>query len=543
MTNSLDISLHGAQRVEVIERLVHICRYSPGLVYLDGEPGTSPVKFLRHMADLLRDELDFSLLDAECAALPAVCDELIGQWFVYRSEGDGQTDAQCIHHFLDVGAQGGRMALVVVERTSLLDDAALNFLIGLLARHSQLTILFSGVVDTRPLLRRASQAEVPVHRIQLPESMPLESMPPESIPPQNMSSTRSVDSFADTQQSSRTGFSVPLSAGRPEALPLRARNADRMPGGDMDVSWGGVSDDLFAADRSSDAGLAASRRHSERPSMERTQRIDRASRVEPALGVSTRLSALQAWGSETYADMRRKKSGLPLLVVSVASLGALLILVALYYPQQAARVDSVPLAVMDGATTAQSVVSVVTPAAPPVVSPSAAPAPVVGNVINIDSSNSGATDALADAPVPVGAVVAAPPAPVVQTPPVLAPQALAAIVPVVKSSPATTKSKPAVSKDAEPMAEKAWRAAPNRFTVQLAAAYGESAIKGLAAKLPKTHPHLIYRTQREGKPWFVLIYGSFATREAATTAKAQLAASLKGESSPWVRSQGDVFVR
>lgn len=77
MTNLLDISIHGPQRVEIVEQLVHICRYTPGLVLLEGDAGKSPVNFLRHMANLLRDELDFALLDTEHCDLPSIAAELV----------------------------------------------------------------------------------------------------------------------------------------------------------------------------------------------------------------------------------------------------------------------------------------------------------------------------------------------------------------------------------------------------------------------------------------------------------------------------------
>jgi hypothetical protein len=128
MSNSLDISIHGPQRVAIVEQLVHICRYSPGLVLLEGDEGKSPVNFLRHMADLLRDELDFALLDIDHCDVLGIAAELVSQWYIYQAEEHMQTDAQSVHHYLDLGLQSGRLALIVVERASLLSDEAINFL-------------------------------------------------------------------------------------------------------------------------------------------------------------------------------------------------------------------------------------------------------------------------------------------------------------------------------------------------------------------------------------------------------------------------------
>ena len=566
MTDSLDVSLHGTQRVEIIERLVHVCRYSPGLVFLDGEPGKSPVNFLRHMADLLRDELDFALLGSEHIHIVQVCQALMAQWFVYRAGDDAQTDAQHIHHFLDVGAQGGRMALVVVERTVVLEDDAINFLIGLMARHSKLTVLFAGIVDSRPLLRRAQQAEVPVHRIELPDNLP------DSRHGESVFSSERIRGELETQH---TAFSLTNSGLQSQQLSKNANVSETileksaMPRRGADRSYDRVfaSEDLFL-DEGSEIGLAASRRGdvmAQRAHLERTQRaVDRAEKFEPTLGVSARLSDLRAWGEQTFAGLQRKRSGLPLLIVSVAALAALLLVSALYYPHDAGESRSVQ------SNASQSPVVITSTAPVPVISvPPASPVelgavqtslkegaavPVVPSTVTPAPSQQISQPQLVT--VSAGAV---PPVTPVETAPLVVAESQAKPTEGAKDAPKTagrTKEAPVDATTAkqtkvkgkqgehDEQPGKQWRANPNNFTVQLAAAYGEASVSALAAKLPKSQPHLIYRTQRDGKPWFVLVYGSFSSRAAAMAAsKNDLTPVLKGGATPWVRKQGEVFVR
>lgn len=86
-----------------------------------------------------------------------------------------------------------------------------------------------------------------------------------------------------------------------------------------------------------------------------------------------------------------------------------------------------------------------------------------------------------------------------------------------------------------------WKTNFERFTVQLVAAFSESGVKRIQAQLPATTPNTIHRTTKEGKPWFVLVYGSYASKQEAAKAQAQLPAALKKDLKPWVRKQGEVF--
>ncbi len=86
-----------------------------------------------------------------------------------------------------------------------------------------------------------------------------------------------------------------------------------------------------------------------------------------------------------------------------------------------------------------------------------------------------------------------------------------------------------------------WKESPERFTVQLVAAFSESGVKRIQAQLPATTPNTIHRVTKEGRPWFVLVYGSYASKQEAAKAQAQLPAALKKDLKPWVRKQGEVF--
>ena len=471
MNNSLDISIHGPQRVAIVEQLVHICRYMPGLVLLEGDAGKSPVNFLRDMADLLRDELDFALLDNNHCEISIITTELVSQWYIYQSEDNEQTDVQTIHHYLDIGLQSGRLALIVIERASLLTDEAINFLVSMMARHSRLTVLFAGIVDARPLLRRAQQAEVPVHRIDMPDAS-------ESVSP-NLSSSNFDHTFSDDS------YAVP----------------------DDDA----FEDDLYESDF-----LVAEPRGKREPLIGKqspaTQSSIRISTSDSVFGMSTHLSVVQAWGAATLAGIRKRKSGgALLLMVGFLALVMLLLLMAI---DSRDATDAVP-ALLEVTQL---------PSSPPVIG-----APVPSSV-----ATAVAAPAAVVAPASTTAVPTAKPltsAPVIEN-------KVADPVPVITE---LVNAKPVAK--AVPFTEKQWRAKPANYTIQVAAAYSEKNIRELAAKLPVSSPHLVYQARRDSKPWFVLIYGSFATKQAASSARDSLAADLKKDSTPWVRKQGEIFAQ
>lgn len=511
MSNLLDISIHGPQRVEIVEQLVHICRYTPGLVMLEGDAGRSPVNFLRHMADLLRDELDFALLDTGRCDLTGIAAELITQWFIYQSEEQEQTDIQSIHHYLDLGLQSGRLALIVIERSSLLTDESMNFLVGMMARHSRLTILFAGITDTRPLLRRAQQAEVPVHRIDLHDS----------VSPAGSYVAQPDISKAGTYLSA-SGFDHKFS----------------------DDSYELPEEDLFEDDLYEPDVLVAEQRGRREPVIGEqygaTLSSTRPDASDLMLGVSTRLSAVQEWGAATLASIREKKRGGGLLLLGCAVLGVLLLLLvrnsrdveAVSNGESAVR----PVVVTGDSPTQSQTLPHATTSALTGSSPEAAVVPAQRS----EAIQSTVPPTLAEAS------VAPMPKPVLQEKVVVGNPEHAELVPQNKPAvralrPNPIKVEPATQ--AAPVTEKSWRSKPDNFTVQIAAAHGEANIRKLERKLPPGQPHYVYRTTREGKPWFILIYGSFSSKKDASMARSTLAAGIQKDSTPWVRKQGEVFAQ
>jgi len=118
---------------------------------------------------------------------------------------------------------------------------------------------------------------------------------------------------------------------------------------------------------------------------------------------------------------------------------------------------------------------------------------------------------------------------------------LATTKPVVQKPDAINKKTTPVEKIAAKPRTTKWTASPERFTVQLVAAYSEAGVKRVQANLPSSTPNAIHKTKKEGKPWFILIYGSYATKQEALNAQAHLPAVVTKELKPWVRRQGEVF--
>jgi len=48
-----------------------------------------------------------------------------------------------------------------------------------------------------------------------------------------------------------------------------------------------------------------------------------------------------------------------------------------------------------------------------------------------------------------------------------------------------------------------------------------------------------YQTQRNGKPWYVLLYGEYANKQDTVDARSQLPRALR-KHKPWIRSFGSI---
>ncbi len=76
---------------------------------------------------------------------------------------------------------------------------------------------------------------------------------------------------------------------------------------------------------------------------------------------------------------------------------------------------------------------------------------------------------------------------------------------------------------------------PNHYTLQLVAAGHEQAVVDFAAKHHVAKDVAYFRSSRQDKAWYSLVYGDYPDRAAAATAAAALPASLRGVN-PWIRS-------
>lgn len=72
------------------------------------------------------------------------------------------------------------------------------------------------------------------------------------------------------------------------------------------------------------------------------------------------------------------------------------------------------------------------------------------------------------------------------------------------------------------------------FTVQLAGASNRETLEAMMRGLPLPGELAMVHTRRDGRPWYLLVYGCFSTKEAAQGTVARLPLSLK-QAGPWIR--------
>jgi DamX protein len=75
---------------------------------------------------------------------------------------------------------------------------------------------------------------------------------------------------------------------------------------------------------------------------------------------------------------------------------------------------------------------------------------------------------------------------------------------------------------------------PEHFTLQLLGVRDEQAARDFLVGYPELEDLVFFKTLYRGKDWYVVVYGDFATRQAAATAVTQLPASLR-DAKPWTR--------
>jgi DamX protein len=80
---------------------------------------------------------------------------------------------------------------------------------------------------------------------------------------------------------------------------------------------------------------------------------------------------------------------------------------------------------------------------------------------------------------------------------------------------------------------------PSSYTIQLVGLQDEKGIADFIKRHSVDGPIAYYRTQRNGKPWFPVLYGAYSTRDRAVAARSKLPESLIN-SGAWLRTLGSV---
>lgn len=138
-------------------------------------------------------------------------------------------------------------------------------------------------------------------------------------------------------------------------------------------------------------------------------------------------------------------------------------------------------------------------------------------------------------------VVTPPPAPVVTSQPssvAAAPTtpAPSQVVPAAPARPAASTT-PAIN-SLSAQRERIMSFPANQYTVQLLGAASRSNVEAFIQR-NSTSPLFWFETQRQGRPWYVVILGNYPSRAAAQTAVTGLSGEL-GRLQPWIRSIGAV---
>ncbi len=144
----------------------------------------------------------------------------------------------------------------------------------------------------------------------------------------------------------------------------------------------------------------------------------------------------------------------------------------------------------------------------------------------------------ADAAVPAATPSAAPSA--ARVAPVPATPAVAAVAAPTPAAPAARAVAPAADNTATGAGQQARILAlpANQFTLQVLGASSRANVEQFVQR-HSASSLLWYETRNNGNPWFVVIQGSYASREAARSALAGLPAELRDQQ-PWVRSLEEV---
>jgi DamX protein len=160
---------------------------------------------------------------------------------------------------------------------------------------------------------------------------------------------------------------------------------------------------------------------------------------------------------------------------------------------------------------------------------------------------------------PMGEAPAAPPAAAESAPAGTSPPAAAETPPPTSQTPAHETPAPAAPTASMPVVSHppsgtdhvgsnikgaGWIATqdPQHYTLQLIAAGNEAAVVDFIRRHHLEPEAAYFARDRNGKPWYTVIYGSFGDREAARTALGRLPAAVN-QATPWIRRFEDVQTR
>ena len=177
---------------------------------------------------------------------------------------------------------------------------------------------------------------------------------------------------------------------------------------------------------------------------------------------------------------------------------------------------------------------------PPASSTPATLAPIVAPATVADTATL-ATPAVTGQPLADAARAVHPPAasPSLQPTPVLPPPAKKKIPtpPAVTAKPPAKAIKP-IASSAKPAVAPASAGLPAGavYTLQLFGVSERAAATRFIASQKLTAQARVINTQREGRAWFIVVYGGYPTRAAAQNGAANLPAAVRRASQPWIRT-------
>lgn len=220
------------------------------------------------------------------------------------------------------------------------------------------------------------------------------------------------------------------------------------------------------------------------------------------------------------------------------------------------RMPDAKVSSVNGATSNKKPVSTPTPLPVPMLGPQVENPPISSPRGKIEVSALPAPDAVTPPPQIAQPSVQPTPTPTVVTVPVksaatTAPTHTPALPsPSVSPAPPPAATAPVVKVPAKPTAKAAHSPAPGKpvarteqatgaYTLQLLGSRREAALRQFIAANNLADKATVVRTQRDAQNWYVLLYGRYPTRAAASAALARLAPAVRA-AHPWPRRVGEL---